>query len=675
MRFLRAVGHFFKILLIFVFLGAILLFGLSFSGQLTRKIPFLYGENFITLSSGEFPESTAELKAVVSVEDLALLDQFTGLNSADFSGSTCYSEIMQWAQAHPGVSVRYTVPLPNGIVAENTASAADLTSLRHEDVGTAISALRNLPQVTAINLGSSSQSSSPVTAEDVAAFQAAYPAAAISYSVDFLGRSWPISTETVDLTGLTSVQVSDAATGISLLPNVKSIKIADNATTDGSLQWNDLTVISHAAPNAAMDYKFSVCGVNATTADTSLDLSSITPADVGSLVAVLPGMTQLKYLELGHYRNGLSFADLQAIANACPQATISMVCAVYDREFNLADEVLDLNHIRVTDNGADVKNFLPYMKNLKMLDMDSCGVPDQAMAEIRDAFPNINVVWRVWFGSEYSVRTDVVKILASKPSKGGDITNANSAGLYYCTKVRYLDLGHNDELTDFSFVRNMPDLQLVVISMTGISDLSPFSSCSELIYLEMGNTKVSDISPLASCTKLRHLNIGTNKGISDITAMYDIPLIRFWIGVGDPVPQDQIDTYRSLHPECEVNTTVPTGLERNADGSAQNEGYTSENWKIYQRYLTQDWAYYSAHNQNFPAQRPLGYYKVIYNAFQYNLADASYAFSWNDPLYDAHVEGVEPAHMKIVDVSILFEEWHDHDILEPIYPEDELNYG
>ena len=66
---------------------------------------------------------------------------------------------------------------------------------------------------------------------------------------------------------------------------------------------------------------------------------------------------------------------------------------------------------------------------------------------------------------------------------------------------------------------------------------------------------------------------------------------------------------------------------------------------------------------------------MIYNAFQYNLADASYAFSWNDPLYNEHVDGVEPAHMKIVDVSILFEEWHDHDILEPIYPEDELNYG
>lgn len=675
MGFLKRVAYFFKVLLILVFLVVFLLFGLSFSSQITKKIPFLYGEKMISLSSGEYPESTTALTAVVGAEDFALLDQFVSLSSADFSGSTCYSEIMRWAEEHPAVSVRYTVPLPNGSLAENTASSVDLTALRHEDVGTAMSALQALPQITAINLGSSSQSSSPVTAEDVAAFQSAFPSAAVSYSVDFLGRSLPISTETVDLTGLTSAQVGEAAAGLSLLPNVKRIQIADNATTNGSLQWEDLTTISRAAPAAVMDYKFSVCGVNATTADTSLDLRNITPADVSSVLAVLPGMTQLQSIELGHYSNGLTFADLQAIANACPAATISMVCAVYDKEFNLADEVLDLNHIRVTDSGADVKNFLPYMKNLKTLDMDSCGVPDQAMAEIRDAYPNVNVVWRVWFGREYSVRTDVVKILASKPSKGGDITNENSAGLYYCTKVRYLDLGHNDELTDFSFVRNMPDLQLVVISMTGIADLSPFSSCSELIYLEMGNTRVSDISPLAACSKLRHLNIGTNAGISDISALYDIPLLRFWIGVGDPVPQEQIDTYRSLHPECEVNTTVPTGLERDANGGATNEGYTSENWKIYQRYLTQDWAYYSANNQVFPAQRPLGYYKVIYLAFQYNLADASYAFSWNDPLYNEHGDGIEPAHMKIVDVSILFEEWHDHDILEPIYPEDETNYG
>ena len=30
--------------------------------------------------------------------------------------------------------------------------------------------------------------------------------------------------------------------------------------------------------------------------------------------------------------------------------------------------------------------------------------------------------------------------------------------------------------------------------------------------------------------------------------------------------------------------------------------------------------------------------------------------------------------MKIVDVSLLSQEWHDHDILEPIFPDDE-SYG
>ena len=669
----RKLPYFFTVLLILLVLAGFLLFGLSFSGEFLKNVPVI-GVKTVDLSSGSYAVDTTELTAVVNNEDFALLDEFTGLVSADFSGSTCYSDILRWAEAHPGVAVRYTVTLPNGTTVDNSASAVDLTGLKHEDVGSAVSALQVLSDVRSISLGSSSQSASPVTADDIAALQAAFPAADVSYSIDFLGKAWPISTESVDLTGLTSAQVSEAAAGLSLLPNVKSLKIADNATTDGSLQWEDLTTISRAAPAAALDYKFSVCGVSATMADTSLDLSAITPADVPSVLAVLPGMSQLSFIELGHYRNGLTFADLKAIADACPQATISMVCAVYDREFNLADSVLDLNHVHVPDNGADLKNFLPYMKNLSGLDMDSCGVSNEVMAEIRDAYPNVNVVWRVWFGSEYSVRTDVVKILASKPSKGGDITNDNSAGLYYCTKVRYLDLGHNDQLTDFSFVRNMPDLQIAVISMTGISDMTPFSSCSELIYLEMGNTKVSDISPLAACSKLRHLNIGTNAGISDISSLYELPLLRFWIGVGDPVPQDQIDTYCSLHPECEVNTTVPTGLERDANGNLISEGYTSGNWKIYQRYLTQDWAYYSANNQVFPAQRPLGYYKVVYLAFEYNLADASYAFSWNDPMYDAHGSDVAPVHMKVVDTSLLFEEWHDHDILEPIYPDDP-SYG
>ena len=35
---------------------------------------------------------------------------------------------------------------------------------------------------------------------------------------------------------------------------------------------------------------------------------------------------------------------------------------------------------------------------------------------------------------------------------------------------------------------------------------------------------------------------------------------------------------------------------------------------------------------------------------------------------------LQPVNMKIVDVSLLSQVWHDHDILEPIFPDDE-SYG
>ena len=51
--------------------------------------------------------------------------------------------------------------------------------------------------------------------------------------------------------------------------------------------------------------------------------------------------------------------------------------------------------------------------------MDNTGVSNEALAKIREQSPNIDVVWRVWFGTNYSVRTDTERILASsRPSAG-----------------------------------------------------------------------------------------------------------------------------------------------------------------------------------------------------------------------------------------------------------------
>ena len=62
------------------------------------KLPSLITPK-VTLTAGSFPEDTEELTAVLSAGETALLDQFTQLRKADFSGSTCYDELAAWASS------------------------------------------------------------------------------------------------------------------------------------------------------------------------------------------------------------------------------------------------------------------------------------------------------------------------------------------------------------------------------------------------------------------------------------------------------------------------------------------------------------------------------------------------------------------------------------------------
>ncbi|MBR4551100.1 MAG: hypothetical protein IKO13_02285, partial [Oscillospiraceae bacterium] len=69
----------------------------------------------IGLSGAEIKDSDQSIAAVVTPEDLALLDGMENLVSAGFSGSACYKEILKWSEVHPREDVRYTLPFPGNI--------------------------------------------------------------------------------------------------------------------------------------------------------------------------------------------------------------------------------------------------------------------------------------------------------------------------------------------------------------------------------------------------------------------------------------------------------------------------------------------------------------------------------------------------------------------------------
>ena len=202
---------------------------------------------------------------------------------------------------------------------------------------------------------------------------------------------------------------------------------------------------------------------------------------------------------------------------------------------------------------------LPYMTRCTFLDMDSCGVSNTAMAAIRDAYPDIKVVWRVWFGDVYTCRTDVKRLLAS--SESHYINDATSDGLYYCTDVVWLDIGHSS-LYDLSFLYNMPDLEVCIVACAPWSDATPIGSLEKLEDLEILSTNCNDISSFANLKNLKHLNIGNCWQIRDITPLYGLTqLERLWIGCVTPVPAEQKEEIREKLPDTLINTQVANHKE------------------------------------------------------------------------------------------------------------------
>ena len=279
-----------------------------------------------------------------------------------------------------------------------------------------------------------------------------------------------------------------------------------------------------------------------------------------------------------------------------------------ERSAGIQAEKLDYRGLPIRDNGDALFSVLSCMNHCSYVDLDSTGISESSLEKLRALFPQTKIVWRVWFGENYSVRTDVERILASKPTVGGMIKDASM--LRYCTDVKYLDLGHNDDLADLSFVASMPQLEVLIIAMTGITDISPLRNCPRLEYLELNSTNIADLSPLEKLTELHHLNIAACPRIKDIAPLYGLTeLERLWIGRDTPVPEEQARHMKELVPTCKVNTTAD-----DPHGDA---------WR------------FTDYDPEEPKYYWVPRYELLRKQLGYNYQE--YSFYWLDPLCDKEV--------------------------------------
>jgi len=338
-----------------------------------------------------------------------------------------------------------------------------------------------------------------------------------------------------------------------------------------------------------------------------VDLKGLHDADAAETAKQLKRLPGLRQISIGNeLETPLAWDSLKLLHDAAPQAVIDYAFTIFDRPFNLSDEVMDLKYIPMEDEGALVGKVAACMTRLRTLDMDSCRVPNEAMARLRDSLPNVEVIWRINFAQGYTARTNVEKILASMPGQAGELVHNNVQNLKYCTKLKYLDLGHNNYLDTIDFIRYMPDLEVFIVGMSFVEDFSPIAYCPKLEYVEAMSTRLHDLTPFENLHNLRHLNICFNFAVTDITPLYGLDLERLWIGQHDPVPPEQIAKYRELHPNCVVNDTTPDPTE--------------EYWR------------FAEHGDEMGNQRYDPRYELLRQQMGYD--EEAYAYYWTDPLYD-----------------------------------------
>lgn len=375
---------------------------------------------------------------------------------------------------------------------------------------------------------------------EIIAYMAAHPEVKVSYTV-FLGNAFqPGSATQLNL-------VSGSYTAAELMESLQYFpQLTTLSMPQTSLTAQELTALREAYPELALDYSLTLNGKPLDTSTTELDLSDLTPDQVPATAEILGSLPNLTYVELMD-ENGesrLTLEDVRILAAAAPHTAFNFTFELFGQTLSTAAETVEFVDVKIGNEGVEeIRAALDVLNACTYFKLDDCGIDNETMAQLRDDYPDVKIVWRiqVWQRT-WLTDTEVLRAVYHVDDK-------NCGPFKYLTDVKYIDMGHNEYLTDFSFVSYMPNLEICIASGSPITDLTPFASCKKLEFLELAWCgHLEDLTPLAECESLKFLNI-CHTDVVDITPLENLPLERLHFF---PCPLDQAarDAYTTAHPDC-----------------------------------------------------------------------------------------------------------------------------
>ena len=331
-------------------------------------------------------------------------------------------------------------------------------------------------------------------------------------TVSILGTEYDLNTEMLDLSGMTSADVAAVAEAIKELPELKTV----NLIPINNNEFDEAEEVTEEMTNEATETEAEPEPIEE---DSSLLLS-----DVFILKEAAPGVHFI--YEFDMFGTCISTSDT---------------------------EVKYINTQIGNEGEESIRQALTILDECEYFLLDDCGIDDEIMAGIRDDFPDTKVVWRVHVGWKTALTDDPIIRMTH------GINDTMTEPLKYCNEVVYMDLGHDTDITDISFIANMPLLECLILSDAQFKDLSPVTYCPNLTWLELIYCcSIEDISVISDMESIKYLNI-SNTNIRDISGIMNMNLDRFCC-IGNNVNKEDFEAYKELHPDCmSVSSGNPYG--------------------------------------------------------------------------------------------------------------------
>lgn len=328
---------------------------------------------------------------------------------------------------------------------------------------------------------------------------------------------------------------------LAYLPNLKKLHFP---RTELNAMW--FQILEDEFPGLKCSYTVDILGSETGMDTRKLDLSAAGAEDVSDLcrrLTLLPELEEVTLMDSAG-KAALAPEDAAKLVGFLPQVRFDYRFRFFDQEVSTETEKLEIHKLRFTAaDEEELRAGLTLMPKLRSFRITNTGQDNDLLYALREEFPQAGIVWQIQFGN-YAFMTDVESFRTVY-----NFGNSDARLLKYFRDIKYIDMGHNPELSDLTFVKYLPKLEILIASGSTVRDLKDFENCRSLVFLELANCmELRDISALRGCTSLRFLNLSYAR-VEDLSPLDDLKLERF-VYLHSPLSQEARDAFEAGHPEC-----------------------------------------------------------------------------------------------------------------------------